>query len=180
MIIQVPSLLKSTSHLLIAATLTSLLPFFLPHLPTEAPAPHLRLALLQILPLLLEKLNDPKERVHSAAATALTLLGKKCYEAEPAALGSSSTKGKTREGLVEIWERGIKDVLGGKGWRAKVEGMKVLLEMRAEMGPKLPLKPWLPHLVGLLEDGDGNVREQAKEASPVCPYSACADQVRLL
>ncbi|EIW72825.1 hypothetical protein TREMEDRAFT_42004 [Tremella mesenterica DSM 1558] len=159
----VAPLLKSSAHLLVAAVLTSFLPVFLPLIPDDPPANHLRLALHQFLPLLLEKLNDQKERVHSAAASALTILGKKCYESEPPSLGASTTKGKSREGLVELWERGMKDVLGNKGWRGKVEGMKAILEMRRDMGSKLPLKPWLAPLVGLLEDSDGNVRDQARE-----------------
>ena len=44
-----------------------------------------------------------------------------------------------------------------------MEGMKILLLMRAEKESRLPLKPWLAPLVDLLEDGDGNVRDQARE-----------------
>ena len=42
----------------------------------------------------------------------------------------------------------------------------MLLVMREEMGTKLPLKPWLTLLVELLEDGEGAVRDQAREVSP--------------
>ena len=152
-------LLRSTSHLLIASTLTSFLPFYLPLIPSSPPT-HLRLALLQLLPSLLDKLNDPKERTHTAAASCIAILGKRCYETE-AVPGSS--KGKEKETLVGTWERNVKEALAGKGWRSKVEGMKILLMMRAEKESRLPLKPWLAPLVDLLEDGDGNVRDQARE-----------------
>lgn len=159
----VSPLLKSTSHLLISAVLTSFIPFFIPFLPAS-PAAHLQIALHQLLPLLLEKLNDPKERIQSAARTSVALLGKKAYEAEPAsALGGSTIKGKEKEGAVGYWERNVKEAMAGKGWRGKVECMKMLLIMRGEDKSRLSLKPWLAPLVDLLEDGDGNVRDQARE-----------------
>ncbi len=77
--------------------------------------------------------------------------------------------------LSGIWERMVKDGIG-KGWRGKVEGMKMLLVLRGEMGSGLPLKPWLGTLVDLLEDSDGNVRDQAREVGP----SAMIQVVRLL
>lgn len=64
-----------------------------------------------------------------------------------------------------MWERSVRDVLGGKGVRGKVEGMKVISSMRAEGKGRLPLKPWIGPLVDLLEDGDGTVRDQAREVS---------------
>jgi hypothetical protein len=53
----------------------------------------------------------------------------------------------------------------GKGWRGKVEGMKLILGLKGEVGTKMTLKPWLATLVELLEDGDSNVRETAREVS---------------
>ena len=53
----------------------------------------------------------------------------------------------------------------GKGWRGKVEGMKLILGLKGEVGSKMTLKPWLATLVELLEDGDSNVRETAREVS---------------
>lgn len=125
---------------------------------------------MQILPQLLEKLNDPKERTSTAAKECILLLGKKCYEAEPiplappaSAAGGAGGKGKEKEGLVNCWERNIKDTLEGKGRRGKVEGMKMILFMKADRGSRMSLKPWLAVLVDLLEDGDGQVRDQARE-----------------
>lgn len=67
----------------------------------------------------------------------------------------------------------MKDVLVGKGWRGKVEGMKLLLAMRGEKGSRLPLKPWIPVLVDLLEDQDQNVRDQAREVCSLHDMSCC-------
>lgn len=75
-------------------------------------------------------------------------------------------KGKEKESLVSVWERQVKDgALAGKGWRGKVEGMKILVSLKGELGAKMPLKPWLGSLVEALEDGDSNVRETAREVS---------------
>ena len=151
-----------------AAVLNSFLPFFIPLLPTSAPI-HLHLALTQLLPALLEKANDPKERVHTSASGSIVALGRKCYDAEPGshAAGSIGTgaKGKEKESLVGYWERQIKETMAGKGWRAKVECIRLLLTMRSEAKASLPLKPWLAPLVDLLEDGDSHVRDQAREVS---------------
>ncbi|OCF43209.1 hypothetical protein I317_02916 [Kwoniella heveanensis CBS 569] len=167
----VPPLIRSSHPLLQSSTLTSFLPFFIPLIPLS-PTSHLRLALLQILPALLEKLNDPKDRIHTSAANALYLLGARCFAAEPsnppsstsaAGSTSSSSKGKEKETLPQTWERSLKDTMMGKAWRSKVEAMKVLIRIRAELGAKVGLKMWLAPLVDLLEDGEGHVREQAKE-----------------
>ena len=127
-------------------------------LPTNTPHA-LRLALHQLLPPLLEKINDAKEKIHQAAAESLAILGKACYAADLA-----MSKSKDKESLSAAWERGVKEgVLAGKGWRGKVEALKMLQKMRSDSKSGLPLKPWLPSLVDLLEDGDQHVREQAKE-----------------
>ncbi|ORY28597.1 clasp N terminal-domain-containing protein [Naematelia encephala] len=159
--------LKTQHHLLSASTLTSFLPFYLQLLPINS-SHHIRLAQTSLLPILVEKLNDPKERIHSAAANCIAILGRRCYAAEPVPLIVAG-KGKEEESLVGYWERSVKEALAGKGWRGKVEGMKMLLRMRGDDQTskdgtaRLPLKPWLASLVDLLEDGDGNVRDTARE-----------------
>ena len=82
---------------------------------------------------------------------------------------NAAPKGKEKEGLVGYWERFVKETMGGKAKRGKVEAMKILLVLRNEEKSRLPLKPWLGVLVELLEHGDGNVRDQARE---VCDKSA--------
>ncbi|OCF56681.1 hypothetical protein L486_05535 [Kwoniella mangroviensis CBS 10435] len=173
LILLLPPLIRSSHPLLQISTLTSFLPFFIPLIP-DAPTSisHLRLVLLQMLPALLEKLNDPKERIHSASSNVIFLIGRKCFIVDPPhppSLGSSGagagTKGKEKEkeSLSQTFERMLKDTLNSKMWRPKVESLKILSRLRLELGPKLGLKGWLGILVDLLEDSDGNVREQAKE-----------------
>ncbi|WWD05459.1 hypothetical protein V865_003536 [Kwoniella europaea PYCC6329] len=169
LILLLPPLIRSSHPLLQISTLTSFLPFFIP-LIQDSPTSlsHLRLVLLQVLPALLEKLNDPKERIHSASSNIIFLIGKKCFVVDPphpSSLGSSGTKGKEKEkeSLSQTFERMLKDTLNSKMWRPKVESLKILSRLRLELGSKLGLKGWLGILVDLLEDSDGNVREQAKE-----------------
>ena len=83
------------------------------------------------------------------------------FDAEP--LSPAASRGKHKESVLEVYDRGLKEVLEGKHAKAKVEVMRVLLELRTE--GKLALKGWLPCLVDLLEDGEGPVRDQAREVS---------------
>ncbi|WWC96688.1 hypothetical protein V866_003560 [Kwoniella sp. B9012] len=168
LILLLPPLIRSSHPLLQISTLTSFLPFFIPLIPdSPSSLSHLRLTLLQVLPALLEKLNDPKERIHSASSNIIFLIGRKCFVVDPPhpSLGSSGTKGKEKEkeSLSQTFERMLKDTLNSKMWRPKVESLKILSRLRMELGSKLGLKGWLGILVDLLEDSDGNVREQAKE-----------------
>ncbi|KIR43244.1 protein STU1 [Cryptococcus deuterogattii 99/473] len=196
-----PPLIRTPHSLLLSSVLSSFLPYFLPLIPKH-PTTHLRLALVQVLPALLEKLNDAKERIHSAAGNAIVILGELSWEAEPpvptsnlnssgslkpgSLSSSTNTKSKSHETLPHLWERYLKDVLQGKAWRSKVEGMKVLARVRSKEGAKMGLKSWLGILVDLLEDGDGNVRDQARETvvellSPSStPSAARSDFKRLL
>lgn len=162
--------LRSTSHLLVTSTLSGFLPVFLPLVPATCTAPpHLRLAVTQLLPGLVEKLNDPKDKISEPAKDLIALLGRKCYEAERAERAdpsaSAPAKGKEKDSVAAIWENALKDVLAGRGARAKIGTLKLLLAMRDDKAAKLPLKPWLPSLVNLLEDSDGGVRDQAREVS---------------
>lgn len=164
--------LRSPNHLLVQSTLNSFLPFFLPHLPTESTRlNHLRFALVQFLPPLLEKLNDAKDKLATPARTSLGLLGKKCFEAEAGVIKDSSGKGKEKESLISMWERHVKDgALAGRGKKGKIEGMKLIVELKGELGAKMGLKPWLATLVELLEDGDASVREVAREVCESVPH----------
>lgn len=160
--------IRSPSHLLVTSTLSSFLPYFLPLIPPSQSQSHLRVAVLSLLPPLLEKLNDPKDKVHGPARVCVSLLGAKCYEAE-GIQPTPSSKGKERDTLTSVWEASVKDALGGRGVRAKLEVLKILSKLRNEPTAKLPLKPWLPSLVGLLEDSDGSVRDSAREVRPASP-----------
>ncbi|KAI9831777.1 MAG: hypothetical protein M1819_004674 [Sarea resinae] len=92
------------------------------------------------LPLLIERLGDPKERYRLCAAQA----------------------------LADFWtvsqldvEREIRDsALAGKNQRAKEAGMHWLSKMCSEQG--LQFRGFVPRLMDCLEDADGGVREAAK------------------
>ncbi|WRT65948.1 uncharacterized protein IL334_002899 [Kwoniella shivajii] len=162
----IPPLIRSSHPLLQSSILTSFLPFYIPLIPLS-PSTHLRLALLQVLPALLEKLNDPKDRIHSTASLSVFLLGKSSSDSDiitsSSSSSSSTSQGKEKETLSQTFERYIKDILSSKLTRSKVETLKILIKLRSELGNKFGLKGWLSILVDLLEDGDGTVREQAKE-----------------
>ncbi|BEI94938.1 uncharacterized protein CcaverHIS019_0705190 [Cutaneotrichosporon cavernicola] len=154
---------RSSAHLLVSATLNTFLPLFLPLIPVT-PALHLKLALSHMLPGLIEKLNDPKERLSGPARECLGLLGGKAYGSEfLTASQAGPSRVKDRDGVVSQWELAVKDALSGRAARAKIEILKLLLQMRNDPSMKLPLKPWLASLVNLLEDSDGAVRDQARE-----------------
>ncbi|BEJ18190.1 hypothetical protein CspHIS471_0704670 [Cutaneotrichosporon sp. HIS471] len=154
---------RSSAHLLVSATLNTFLPLFLPLIPVT-PALHLKLALSHMLPGLIEKLNDPKERMSGPARECLGLLGGKAYGSEfLTASQAGPSRVKDRDGVVSQWELAVKDALSGRAARAKIEILKLLLQMRNDPSMKLPLKPWLASLVNLLEDSDGAVRDQARE-----------------
>ncbi|WOO85720.1 Protein STU1 [Vanrija pseudolonga] len=176
--------LRSPSHLLVTSALSAFLPAYIPLIPSAAPhVHHLQLALVQLVPGLIERLNDPKDKVHEPASQCLALLGNKAYEAESPA---PSQKGKAKDGMASIWEKAVKDTLAGKNSRAKIVLLKLLLAMRSDKSSKLPLKPWLPGLVNLLEDGDGSVRDQAREtvvallSPPTVPAAARSELKKLM
>ncbi|KAJ9127352.1 hypothetical protein QFC24_000759 [Naganishia onofrii] len=166
----IPTLLTSHSHLLYQSTLTSLLPTYL-HLIPSTPADKLRAAVHQIMPPLLEKLNDAKERVHKPAESCLIDLGNAVFRKPSSSTintnlssstGSVSTgKGKEKETSVQMYERILVSAFEAKGSRSKVGGMRVLCGVRQQTRG-LGLKMFLPLLVAMLEDGDGSVREEAK------------------
>lgn len=150
--------IRSTHHLLLSSVLSNYLLFYIPLLPLS-PLRHVQLAITQLLPGLLEKLNDPKERVHEPATECLATLGIKAAEADAANDDGGSAKGK--EGLMAVWERGVRDTMVAKGSRGKMQAMKAVLLLRKSV--KGSLKPWLAPMVDLCEDGDGQVREAARE-----------------
>lgn len=159
---------RSPAHLLVTSTLTAFLPSFLPLLPVTSTQQHIRLAMSHMLPGLIEKLNDPKDKIHVPARDCIALLGGKAYACESLASSQAgSSRGKEKDGIVSQWETAVKDALSGRGARAKLELLKLLLQMRDDPSVKLPLKPWVSSLVNLLEDSDGAVRDQAREVSPV-------------
>ncbi|KAK2065040.1 ARM repeat-containing protein [Colletotrichum caudatum] len=92
------------------------------------------------LPLVIEKLGDPKDKFRSLASQALTTI----YAAAP----------------MDV-ERSVRNVaMVGKNPRAKEAGMHWLLYMHQEHG--VQFRAYVPTLMELLEDADGMVRDVAK------------------
>jgi CLIP-associating protein 1/2 len=92
------------------------------------------------LPVVVDKLGDPKEKLRSLAAQALTTL----YAVAPADV-----------------ERSVRNIaMVGKNPRAKEAGMHWVLHMHQEHG--LQFRGYVPTLMDLLEDADGMVRDVAK------------------
>ncbi|KAK1596331.1 clasp N terminal-domain-containing protein [Colletotrichum navitas] len=92
------------------------------------------------LPLVIDKLGDPKDKFRSLASQALTTM----YAAAP----------------MDV-ERSVRNVaMVGKNPRAKEAGMHWLLYMHQEHG--VQFRAYVPTLMELLEDADGMVRDVAK------------------
>ncbi|KAK1985780.1 clasp N terminal-domain-containing protein [Colletotrichum cereale] len=92
------------------------------------------------LPLVIDKLGDPKDKYRSLASQALTTM----YAAAP----------------MDV-ERSVRNVaMVGKNPRAKEAGMHWLLYMHQEHG--VQFRAYVPTLMELLEDADGMVRDVAK------------------
>ncbi|GKT62086.1 protein STU1 [Colletotrichum tofieldiae] len=92
------------------------------------------------LPLVIDKLGDPKDKFRSLASQALTTM----YAAAP----------------MDV-ERSVRNVaMVGKNPRAKEAGMHWLLYMHQDHG--VQFRAYVPTLMELLEDADGMVRDVAK------------------
>ncbi|KAK8119489.1 uncharacterized protein PG998_004115 [Apiospora kogelbergensis] len=92
------------------------------------------------MPLIVEKLGDPKDKFRALAIQAMTTM----YGAAP----------------IEA-ERFVRNVaMAGKNPRAKEASMQWLLQMHNEHG--LQFRVYVPTLMELLEDADGMVRDTAK------------------
>ncbi|KAG5939874.1 suppressor of tub2 mutation [Claviceps sorghi] len=114
------------------------------------------------LPLIIDKLGDPKDKYRSLATGSLNTL----YPVAPADV-----------------ERFVRtSALTGKNPRAKEAGMHWLLTTHQERG--LPFRGYVPLLMELLEDADGMVRDTAKttviELFRTAPNTAKSDLKRQL
>ncbi|KAG5964107.1 hypothetical protein E4U57_000074 [Claviceps arundinis] len=114
------------------------------------------------LPLVIDKLGDPKDKYRSLATASLNTL-------YPVAAAD-----------VERFVRS--SALTGKNPRAKEAGMHWLLTTHHERG--LPFRGYVPQLMELLEDADGMVRDTAKttviELFKTAPNTAKSDLKRQL
>ncbi|OCB84439.1 hypothetical protein A7U60_g8425 [Sanghuangporus baumii] len=172
--------LRSSNQHLSAATL-AVLPPFIQLLTTRTSKPDdpdepvdvqkLRLVMTAFLPSggLLDRLGDNRERSREKARESMVILGGLALRCGTSSFHMSSSSrirdaGKGPETPIMIWERFLREGgLQSKVWKVREQAILTLVHAR-RLNPMLPLKPYLPHLVELLEDTDGTVRECARQS----------------
>ncbi len=139
----------------------------------------LGLATKVLVPGIWEKVCDAKERVHKPAEECLIILGRMVYRQDASTLSASSaSSSSSHTSLSAAQDNFLANLLNhlssNRSSRSKIGAMRVLKDVRSEEGDGkdgngkgLGLKGVLPSLVTLLEDGDGSVREGARE---VCRF----------
>lgn len=125
---------------------------------------HVRAAVNHLMPILVEKLGDQKERVREATRKALTQLGHSAFIVSPPAdTAPGARKGKEVETPLMIYERLMKDnALGAKAARIKEQATQILPALKHATQDRFPVRLLLPALVTLLSDADPSVREGSR------------------
>ncbi|KAH9179965.1 clasp N terminal-domain-containing protein [Lactarius sanguifluus] len=130
-------------------------------------------ALPPLLPLLLsnpflptggiiDRLGDARERTREKARESLVILGGLAFRAGGGSTLAASKSGKTQETALQMFERLLKEIgLASKAWRIREQSILTLVDIR-RAHHLFPIRPYLPILVGTLEDSDSTVRETAK------------------
>lgn len=117
----------------------------------------------------IDRLGDRADRARDKARETLVLLGGYAFRSSPASGSTIGAKGRDGKGVetpIQIFERFFKEgALQSKVWRVREQALLVLAQIRRSHH-MFPLRPFLPHLVGLLEDPDANVRAQAQSSIP--------------
>ncbi|CAD6911776.1 unnamed protein product [Tilletia controversa] len=152
---------------------------FLPSLFTSLAAPviahgrvlpstitHVRAAVNHLMPILIEKLGDQKERVREASRKALTQLGSSAFIVSPPAdPNAAGRKGKELETPLMVFERLMRDnALGAKAARIKEQATLILPALKIATEDRFPVRLLLASLVNLLSDADPSVREGSRAA----------------
>ncbi|KAL0572246.1 suppressor of tub2 mutation [Marasmius crinis-equi] len=124
----------------------------------------LRQALNAFLPTggLLDRLGD-REKAQQKAREALVVLGGLAFRApNQSTLSTSSRGGKGIETPLAIFERCLRDIgLSSKVWKVREQSILTLVHIRRQHH-MFPIRPYLPLLVGCLEDMDAHVRDCAR------------------
>ncbi|KAI9448289.1 clasp N terminal-domain-containing protein [Lactarius indigo] len=123
----------------------------------------LRQALIAFLPTggIIDRLGDARERSREKARESLVILGGLAFRAGGSTLAASKS-GKTQETALQMFERLLKEIgLASKAWRIREQSILTLVDIR-RAHHLFPIRPYLPVLVGTLEDSDSAVRETAK------------------
>ncbi|KAF8520121.1 clasp N terminal-domain-containing protein [Gautieria morchelliformis] len=173
--------LRTPNQHLSTATLAAILPLFplllrrplspitssSSHSAASADAAILRQALNAFLPSggIIERLGDNREKAREKAKEALLAIGTVVFTAAPPPANSFRGKeAKGAEAPFQIYERCLREQgLASKSWRVREQSILTLVQLRRSH-PLFPLRPFLSPLVDALEDGDGTVRECARQA----------------
>ncbi|KAF8528882.1 clasp N terminal-domain-containing protein [Hysterangium stoloniferum] len=129
----------------------------------------LRQALNAFLPSggVFERLGDNRERAREKAKEALIVIGATVVAAAGSTPSGSLRGGKdpkVPETALQIFERYLREQgFLSKSWRIREQSILTLVQLRRDH-PSFPLRPFLPQLVNALEDGDGTVRDCAKQS----------------
>lgn len=149
---------------LVSAKALSLLPVYVDKLTTGHDAHrvhHVRYALQTLVPVLVEKLIDHREKTRDAAKALLVQLGKAASAVTSAGTSSTHQKGQS-ETPFALFERLITEA----GMLSKVAKIKeqttVLLQTLRDSIERFPLRPFLSSLVDHLSDADPGVREASR------------------
>ncbi|KAI9466759.1 clasp N terminal-domain-containing protein [Lactarius psammicola] len=124
----------------------------------------LRQALIAFLPTggIIDRLGDARERSREKARECLVILGGLAFRAGGGSTLAASKSGKTQETALQMFERLLKEIgLTSKAWRIREQSILTLVDVR-RAHHLFPIRPYLPILVGTLEDSDSTVRETAK------------------
>ncbi|CDZ97991.1 CLASP N-terminal domain [Phaffia rhodozyma] len=125
---------------------------------------HLRSILHAFLPTgngVIDRLAEPRERLRELARESLVILGETSALTSKSLAGSAA--GKEEITVLNLWEKAMREQgLSSKNVRIKEQSILALGQVRAG-NSTFPLKPYMAVLVDLLEDGDGAVRDTARE-----------------
>ncbi|KAE8269225.1 hypothetical protein A4X09_0g3129 [Tilletia walkeri] len=125
---------------------------------------HVRAAVNHLMPILIEKLGDQKERVREISRRALTQLGSSAFIVSPPP-DPNARKGKELETPLMIFERLMRDnAMGAKAPRIKEQATLILPALKLATEDRFPVRLLLPSLVTLLSDADPSVREGSRAA----------------
>ncbi|KAI0771878.1 clasp N terminal-domain-containing protein [Trametes elegans] len=129
----------------------------------------MRQVLAQLMPAgggVLDRLGDSRERARDKARETLVVMGAFAFRCggTGGSVLRSSRDGKGPETPMQLFERLLREGgLASKVWRVREQSILVLVHIRRSHH-MFPLRPYLPYLVGALEDTDGTVRECARQS----------------
>ncbi|QRW04949.1 CLASP amino-terminal protein [Ceratobasidium sp. AG-Ba] len=162
--------LRTANQHLTTATLL-LFPSLFRHLSSNAAhlQHEIRLAFTSFLPPggIFDRLGDTRDRAREAAKTALVSMAGLAFD-HGGPSHSTSIRGKdAHKGLetpMMLFEKAFRDNgLGSKITRVREQSIQCLVTIR-ETYSGFPLRPYVSRSVELLEDGDGSVRDSARNA----------------